>query len=232
MTLTKIATPRCGTITKLVVSIDSGETFITYADATTRLFCANPSWLNFQNGMMELCPISEPNPHDHPKEVAAFLERHFGRNTKIQASMGTHQRLASMHLNVRSSEVNFQDKDAVIWHTWLVEKERLPPAQCAVIKEWKDPFTETLGSCYCSWHLQNCMAWQLMISNKRAEAKCFCLRIKKTMDIANKLVESEGEPNGSLLSENVSGATDMLKKLNDLLELQKKRNRRYKRLYK
>ncbi|XP_070070206.1 uncharacterized protein [Drosophila takahashii] len=185
--------------------------------------------------MMELCPMSEPNPHDYPKEVGAFLERHFGRNTQIHASMATHQRLASINLNVRSSEVNFQDTDAVIWHTWLVEKERFPPAQCAVIKEWKDPFTETLGSCYCSWHLQNCMAWQLKISNKMTEAKCFCLRIKKTMDIASKLVESEWEPDESMfpaLNEKVVSATDMLKKLNDLLELQKKRNRCYKRLYK
>ncbi|XP_016929013.2 uncharacterized protein [Drosophila suzukii] len=234
MTRKQIATPRCGTITKLVVSIGSGETFITYADDTTRSFCANPSWLNFQNGMMELGPVSEPHPHDHPKEAAAFLERHFGRNPKVWASMATQQGLSSLPLNGRKSEVNFQDRDAVIWHTWLVEKVRFPPAQCAIIEEWKDPFTETLGSCYCVWHLQNCMAWQLIVRNIMTEAKCFCLRIKKTMDIVNQLLDPELEPDKSTpaMSERVLDATDILKKLNDLLELQEKRNRRYKRLYK
>ncbi|XP_016968177.1 uncharacterized protein LOC108036495 [Drosophila biarmipes] len=231
MTRKEIATPRCGTITKLVVSIGSGETFITYADASTRSFCANPSWLNFQNGMMELGPVSEPSPHDQPSEAAAFLERHFGRKPKVRASMATHQRLASMDLKARSSEVNFQDRDVVIWHTWLVEKVRFPPAQCAIIEEWKDPFTETLGSCYCAWHLQNCMAWKLIIGNITTEAKCFCLRIKKTMDKVNHLLNTELDP-GESTPENVLSATHLLKKLNDLLELQEKRNRRYKGLYK
>ncbi|XP_037717646.1 uncharacterized protein LOC119551995 isoform X2 [Drosophila subpulchrella] len=114
--------------------------------------------------MMELGPVTEPHPHDHPNEATAFLERHFGRNPQVRASMATQQGLSSMHLNGRNSEVNFQDRDAVIWHTWLVEKVRFPPAQCAIIEEWKDPFTETLGSCYCVWHLQNCMAWQLVMA--------------------------------------------------------------------
>ncbi|XP_016929014.2 uncharacterized protein [Drosophila suzukii] len=184
--------------------------------------------------MMELGPVSEPHPHDHPKEAAAFLERHFGRNPKVWASMATQQGLSSLPLNGRKSEVNFQDRDAVIWHTWLVEKVRFPPAQCAIIEEWKDPFTETLGSCYCVWHLQNCMAWQLIVRNIMTEAKCFCLRIKKTMDIVNQLLDPELEPDKSTpaMSERVLDATDILKKLNDLLELQEKRNRRYKRLYK
>ncbi|EDW92211.2 uncharacterized protein LOC6531708 isoform X1 [Drosophila yakuba] len=229
MTRTKIATPRCETIAKLVVSIGSGESFLTYADATTRSFCANPSWLNFQNGMMEVGPISKPNPHDSQKEAASFLERHFGIRF-----------LDSKPLNESGSAVDFQERKTIIWHTWLVEKVRIPPAQCAVIKDWKDPCTETLGTCSCSWHLQNCMAWQLIISNRMTDAKCFCSRIKKTMDIVNCLVDPELEQDNSLkdcstplaaLTEKVFGATDQLKKLIDLLELQEKRNRRYKRLY-
>ncbi|XP_033152211.1 uncharacterized protein LOC117135815 isoform X1 [Drosophila mauritiana] len=223
MTRKKIATSRCETIAKLVVSVGSGETFLTYADATTRSFCANPSWLNFQNGMMEVGPISKPNPHDSQKEATSFLERHFGS-----------KRLDSEQMNAE-----FQNRKTIIWHTWLVEKVRFPPAQCAVIKEWKDPVTETLGTCYCSWHLRSCMAWQLIISNRMTEAKCFCSQIKKTMDIVNCLVDSEVEQEKTVkdcssplavLTEKVFDATDMLKKLNDLLELQEKRNRKYKRL--
>ncbi|XP_026836542.1 uncharacterized protein LOC6548000 isoform X2 [Drosophila erecta] len=179
--------------------------------------------------MMELGPIDKPHTHDSEKEAASFMERHFGI-----------KRLDSMQLNESWGAVGFQDRKTIIWHTWLVEKVRFPPAQCAVIKEWKDPFTETLSSCFCSWHLQNCMAWQLIISNRMKDAKCFCSRIKKTMDNVNCLVDPELEQDNSVkdcssplaaLTEKVFGATGMLKKLNDLLELQEKRNRRYKRLY-
>jgi len=54
------------------------------------------------------------------------------------------------------------------------------------------------------------------------------------MDIVNQLLDPEMEPDKSTpaMSERVLDATDILKKLNDLLELQEKRNRRYKRLYK
>ncbi|XP_017078199.1 uncharacterized protein LOC108112618 [Drosophila eugracilis] len=235
MTRTEISTPGCGTITKLVVSIDSGETFITYSDATTRSFCSNPTWLNLQNGMMEQGPVVEPNSQNYQKEVAAFLERHFGRNPQVKASMATHQSLASNNLKLWKSIEDFQKSESTIWHTWLVEKVRFPPTQCAVIKEWIDPFTETLESGFCSWHLKNCMAWQLITSNRKKEAKCFCLRIKNIMDIANNLVDPEVEQNGPLVSaltEQVLNATDMLKKLNNLLERQEKCNRRYIRLYK
>ncbi|EDX07433.1 GD25505 [Drosophila simulans] len=160
---------------------------------------------------------------DRVEEATSFLERHFGS-----------KRLDSEQMN---SE--FQNRKTIIWHTWLVEKVRFPPAQCAVIKEWKDPITETLGTCYCSWHLKSCMAWQLIIRNRMTEAKCFCSQIKKTMDIVNCLVDSEVAQEKTLkdcssplavLTEKVFDATDMLKKLNDLLELQEKRNRKYKRL--
>jgi len=59
------------------------------------------------------------------------------------------------------------------------------------------------------------------------------------MDIVNCLVDSEVEQEKTfkdcssplaVLTEKVLDATDMLKKLNDLLELQEKRNRKYKRL--
>ncbi|XP_016988763.1 uncharacterized protein LOC108051248 isoform X2 [Drosophila rhopaloa] len=193
--------------------------------------------------MVDLGPITKPKTDDYPKKVSAFLERHFGRNPQVSTLKATQQRLASLQLNalVAQSEVNFQDREAPIWHTWLVEKIQFPPTQCAVIREWKDPFTETLASCYCSWHLENCMAWQMIIGNKRAEAKCFCLRIKKIMDIANNLVNPEleqnapaedGSPLVSVSSEKVLDATDLLKQLNKLLELQEKRNRQYKRLLK
>ncbi|XP_017049417.1 uncharacterized protein LOC108093720 [Drosophila ficusphila] len=241
MTRTQIDTPRCGIITKLVVSIDSGETFITYADDTTRAFCPNPSWLNFQNRMMELGPISKPISHDQPNEVAAFLERHFGKNSQLRGSMGSSQSLAKINLDVRNSELNFQEREPVSWHTWLVEKVNFPPTQCATVKEWKDPLVGTRGSCHCSWHLKNCSAWKLIISNKLPDAKCYCLRIKKLMDMANNLVDPEWEKDDllqdcntlfPLLTEKVLSATDLLKELNDLLELQKKRNRQYKRLRK
>jgi len=54
------------------------------------------------------------------------------------------------------------------------------------------------------------------------------------MDIVNQLLDPEMDPDKStpVMNERVLSATDMLKKLNDLLELQEKRNRRYKRLYK
>ncbi|XP_052839444.1 uncharacterized protein LOC128254402 isoform X2 [Drosophila gunungcola] len=239
MTRTQIATPRCGTISKLVVSIGSGETFITYADASTRSYYANPSWLILQNGMVDLGPIREPITSDYPKKATAFLERHFGGNSQVRTSKATQQRLASMQLHVLAdnSEMDCHDEDALIWHTWLVEKVKFPPTQCAVISEWNDPFTETLTSSYCSWHLKNCMAWQLIVSNKRAEANCFCLRIKKIMDIAHSLVDPELEQNESGMDRSslvpaLTSAADLLQKLNDLLELQEKRNRLYKCLAK
>jgi len=54
------------------------------------------------------------------------------------------------------------------------------------------------------------------------------------MDLVNQHLDPEMDLDKSTpaMSERVLDATDMLKKLNDLLELQEKRNRRYKRLYK
>lgn len=124
---------------------------------------------------MDLSLISEPIAKDYPKEAAAFLERHFGKRPTVRASEATHQRLVSMQLNalVANSEGDFEEvsPEAVVWHTWLLEEVKPLTSQRAVITEWIEPATEALRIFNRSWHLQNCMAWRLIVSQQNDQAK-------------------------------------------------------------
>ncbi|XP_017024869.1 uncharacterized protein [Drosophila kikkawai] len=177
MTSTQIATTCCRPITKLVVSIGSGETHIIYADDSARSFCTNPSWCTFRGGLMDLSLRSEPAGKDYFKETTAFLERHFGRKPTVRASQASQQRLVSLQLNALEahSDGNVEEeekKERIIWHSWLLEEVELPPSQSAAVIEWIAPRTESLKISHRSWHLQNCMAWRLIVSHKNELAKC------------------------------------------------------------
>ncbi|KAH8401095.1 hypothetical protein KR009_003021 [Drosophila setifemur] len=234
MTRTQNATPRCGPITTLVVSIGRGETRITYADDSTRTFWANPLRYKFFSKMIDLGPFIKRTAKDYPRETAAFLERHFGRNTRIMVSDATHKRLKSMQLNsLIASGDPMKLEDFVRWHTWQLEQVMSTPAQRATIIDWKVPQTETLRILNFSWHLPNCVAWKLIRSNIDNAAKCYCKRTKKIMDKIKHLVNLETVEGGNCSSlvpalvEKMDDANDDLKKLKRLLELHKKRNRHY-----
>lgn len=237
MIRTEIVTPRCGPITKLVVSISSGQTKITYADDSSRTFCANPSWLTSNGRMVDLSPVCEPAPKDYPKEAELFLERHFGTSSQLRVSEAAKIRLELLNLNVLSyNENDLVEKVPVEWHPVIIEEIELPPTQTATIVEYKEPVTDTIRTFNINWHLQNCMAWELIISNRNPSAKCYCPRIRKIMDTINTLVEPElfqidsSEDDSALvpaLSMKVQSASHMLKKLHNLLDLQKEINLRY-----
>ncbi|KAH8291489.1 hypothetical protein KR054_012199 [Drosophila jambulina] len=244
MSSTQIATTCCRSITKLVVSIGSGETHINYEDDTARSFCTNPVF-TFRGGLMDLSLMSEPKGQDYFKKATAFLERHFGRQPTVRASQASQQRLGSLQLNAleahsvgNSEKEEEKEKQRVICYSWLLEEVQLPPSQCAGIIEWVAPKTEALRVSYHSWHLENCMAWRLFVSRKDEQATCYCQRIKRIMDTVNTLVDLETELDESLVgfsslsprsTENVLTASAVLKELNDLLDRQDKRNRRYER---
>ncbi|XP_017108413.2 uncharacterized protein [Drosophila bipectinata] len=237
MIRTEIVTPRCGPITKLVVSISSGQTKITYADDSSRASCANPSWLTYNGRMADLSPMCEPAPKDYPKEAKHFLERHFGTNSHIRVSEAAKKRLELLDLTVLSyNDIDLEENKPVVWHEVTLEEVELPPAQRASIVEYKEPETDSIKILNFAWHLQNCRAWELIISDRYRGAKCFCPRIRKIMDTINDLVEPEmfqiesSEDDSAwvpALSEKVQSASFLLKKLHNLLDLQKEVNLRY-----
>lgn len=122
--------------------------------------------------MVDLKPLCEPAPKDYPKEAELFLERHFGTNSPLRVSEAAKIRMQLLHLNVLSfDDDGLEEKVPVEWHSATIEEVELPSIQRTSIVEYKEPVTDTLRTFNINWHLQNCMAWELIISNRNPSAK-------------------------------------------------------------
>ncbi|XP_034654061.1 uncharacterized protein LOC117892134 [Drosophila subobscura] len=208
-----------GHITKLVVNIGSGETRICYGDAYTRVIYANPSGLCFPSGLLDLdpVPISQPNSQDNRYRPESFLRRHLALLTKRLPQ------LMGVSTPDTSDVEDTAEDEAVVWYNWHLEEAEKPEPKRVRIIEWTEPEKGSLEIFNRFWHLDNCVA-----RNKSETPRCYCLKIKQTMDHIKELIGPELQDASTQAHDfdsKLRDVNDSLKQLQELMELQEQRNR-------